>query len=172
MLNFTLDNTILLDMMRFFLTNMFSGIPDISCHFGPAEGFVLGKFLLKRSSKYLESKDPVAGKAGYIPRHYFLCGGLIDSYQYDIEPWEDPLNHPKPEIIISDALADFNHMLSLTGTLLHELTHYYCWYIGLDYKDEDKDFHNRLLRMGLPTNWSSMNESKVKEYLQLFLMQR
>jgi predicted SprT family Zn-dependent metalloprotease len=44
--------------------------------------------------------------------------------------------------------------VDLTATLLHELAHYYCWYLGYQHHDDDRDFLRLCEKMHLPTHYT------------------
>lgn len=59
------------------------------------------------------------------------------------------------DIIINDNLvkASFGNINDLNDTLIHELTHYYLWFMGYDSEDDSKDFIDKLNELGVSNNY-------------------
>ena len=51
------------------------------------------------------------------------------------------------------------------GELLHELTHYYCWYLGYDYHDGDKQFEDKFKEFGFPSNFDRRFEKSTRSWV-------
>ena len=147
-----MTNITLMDMSTFFIANLYDNIPSIPVSFAPhckLEG-ALGEFTMDPAKDYLKSKDELFNSPGYRIRWQ----PLLDNTGYDDieeESWKDPLNHPITEIKVSDILKDYP--LIATAVLLHELTHYWSWYMGYEYQDTDYAFNAECIRRGLPTNF-------------------
>ncbi len=140
-------------MERFFLKELFHGIPGIRTVFKTPRctgGNAAGMFLLEMSDDYCCQDDELyAGYKGY--RRLDMKVGFAVGYNDGDLPWLDAINHPKAEIQISPELKKDKEQLVMT--LLHELCHYYCWYTGLDYHDNDRQFIDTCKKLGVPTNF-------------------
>lgn len=165
------------DMARFYLKNLFYSIPYVTVKYSDDMDGSLGKFGLEKASDYDPDNDELLGTYGYrwkyIPFENEL-GGIDIGID---ESWSDPINHPDVTILINYKLVDNTRML--VGTLLHELLHYYYWYIGRDYHDNDYDFLEKCKEMELPTNYTdwewkdkkwveTFDYSKIDKYIQMY----
>lgn len=54
--------------------------------------------------------------------------------------------------------------LKLNDVLLHELTHYKCWFTGLDHKDGTKDFEEELKKFHITSNYVLHYKKDGKTY--------
>ena len=146
-----MTENIITDMAKFYLRELFYGIPLPNIYVDEDMGFdVLGAFSLKRSDDYFVENDEFLGKYEYKAQYIALGNGFGIEFN-DNESFQDPLNHPEPIIRISAKCID--NFRRLTGVLLHELLHYCLWYIGWDYRDEDMDFDRECRKMELPDNY-------------------
>ncbi len=91
--------------------------------------------------------------------------------------YTDPLNHPEAYIQINKKIL--KDIRKTTAVLLHELLHYYYWYIGRDYHDNDGDFLDKCIEMDLPTNYTDYewtncgwidvyDYSKADKYVEMY----
>ncbi len=160
-------------MSDFFLKEYFAGIPHININFikpsciGGADGI----FRLSMADNYRESDDELYGGVGYRSKYIELDNG-IGFEAKGMPSWADVLNHPGTEILIS---TDIRNTRLLVGTLLHELLHYYCWYLGYGHGDSCEDFNRIAKEMEIPLNtdhifeggkWEdSFDYSKMDRYI-------
>ncbi len=138
-------------MTSFFLKTYFDSIPLIPCKLVAKKNFekgVTANFVLEQNEDYDMDDDDLLHSPEYGKRVNISEGFGFD---YGAQSWEDPLNHPKVYIEVTTGLKE--EPLRLVGTLLHELTHYWCWYCGYDHSDGTKQFENKLKELGLPSNW-------------------
>lgn len=154
-------------MAKYFLKKYFDNIPYIPCKFLPKSKFEDGctaYFIIQESDDYDSGEDELYNTGEYSS-HYveiddgigFTCGG---------GSFADPLNHPDLAIALSNELrTDVNKCV---GVLLHELVHYYCWYIGYDHSDGSHAFENKLAELGLPSNYENMFNKETKEWEDIF----
>ena len=140
-------------MERFFLKELFDGIPETKTIFKSPRcvgGNAAGMFLLEMNDEYCCQDDELYDEyKGHVELDMKI--GFAVGYDSGDLPWLDVINHPKAEIQISPSLKNDREQLVLT--LLHELCHYYCWYIGLDHHDNDRQFLETCKRLGIPTNY-------------------
>ncbi len=182
-----ISEEMLRDMARFFLKELFYGIPEIPVSYGDPDKEEIscdaaGEFRLEKCQGYDVSGDSLFNTPGYRWRYKAMWEGYPEFGGVDFGVfeglWENPLNHPEAYIVIRRCQA--RDALRLTGTLLHELLHYYCWYIGLDHHDGDRDFEDLCREMGLSSNfrdwvwkdgkWKSVFDySHVEEYLRMYV---
>lgn len=140
------------DMARFYLERYFDGIPYIPVTFDRAcclDG-ALGSFVMRPGDDYCMDEDELIDAPGYRVRHVTV----LDNTGYwlaDEESWKDPINHPVVFIRISRKIQ--RDIRQAVATLLHELMHYYCWYMGYDYSDSDYGFNRMCMDRGIPTNY-------------------
>ena len=167
-------------MADFFLKKLFYGIPSISCEFSELPKDNLGYFCLERNDDYdLRDEDELL--ADYVENapEYKMKSFWRNGFGIDIvrEPsWTDPLNRPEQYILISEKIR--RKIYVVTGTLLHELTHYDCWHCGYDHKDGMDQFEAELKRRGLPScfdrefkngKWvDSYDYNKIKIYYDIY----
>ena len=147
-----MNNAILNDMTSYFLKTQFDGIPSVPARFVPDNDIdgALGGFFMGPATDYEESKDELFNSPGYRTRWNLLFDNMGYS-EIEEESWKDPINHPRIEIQISNTLR--HDALLTTAALLHELTHYWCWYMGYDYSDESYAFNAECMKRGIPANY-------------------
>ncbi len=167
------------DMAKFYLKELFYGIPEIPVSFGEPDEMeedILGVFCLEKSPDYSLEEDELLNAPEYRWHYVRLWDELGGKDVGEDESWQDPLNHPDARILISTRCRKCAR--TLVATLLHELMHYYCWYAGYDHHDKDMDFHKRCIEMGLPTNydreWNGRNwvyaydYTKIDKYIRMY----
>ena len=115
-------------------------------------------FVIEQNEDYDEDNDELLNSPEYSKRVEFADGFGFD---YGNPSWIDPLNHPKMYIEIRRSLL--SDELKLVGVLLHELTHYWCWYCGYDHTDGSKQFEDKLKELKLPSNWEHAGFIKDKK---------
>lgn len=145
-------------MARFFLKELFDGIPTIDIEIKEPHcygGNALGMFSLEANDEYDESIDSELVNElyeeykGHIELDFGY--GITAGYNGGELPWLDVLSHPKIKILIKPSVCRDRHQLVMT--LLHELCHYYCWYLGYGYHDTDRDFLDTCKKLGIETNY-------------------
>ncbi len=134
-------------MANFYRKELFYGIPEIDVLL---VGNTPGVFILEKADSYIEAEDGLTNEYLYRPRYKYLGNG-VGTYLNETYSWEDPENNPVKRIGIKESYK--SDIRRLTASLLHELAHYYLWYCGYEYGDEDRDFLNLCKKMGLPTNY-------------------
>lgn len=169
--------TVLEDMARFFLKELFYNIPYIPVTYSSDIEGSMGQFGLKEADDYDPDEDELMQayeyRWTYKPLWDELGGVDIGT---DVS-WMDPLNHPTAKIQINRNLK--KDLRKLTSVLIHELLHYYLWYIGWEYHDNSKDFLDKCKEMELPTNytdwvykdgrWVDMYDyKKADKYIQMY----
>ena len=138
------------NMRDYFLKTLFYGIPAIPCWFESREEMGSGDGLFRIEANDDYEYDEELENAPEHKSRYHGQGGI--GYTYDPNPaWTDPLANPELSIAIANKLH--KNPLRTLAVLLHELTHYYCWYTGLDHKDGSRDFEDKLKELGLPNNF-------------------
>ena len=146
------NNKELKELAEYLLKKYFNNIPLIPIKFCPKAKFKeteLGRMVMCENDNYTEENDELLNEPEYKGDNIELVKGVY--YYENTEPsWSDPLNNPKIIIQINNICK--NDMLLLFGVLLHELCHYYCWYVGYDFRDGTKDFEEILHKMDLPSN--------------------
>lgn len=169
------------ELAKYFLLRYFGGIPIIPINFCPKRCFnktELGRMIISESDSYNEAEDDLINEPEYKGENIPIIGDV--TYYYNREPsWSDPLNHPDLSILINNECKKDN--LLLIGVVLHELCHYYCWYLGYGYHDGDSDFERILKEMNLPSNlehkynkekqqWEDDSDyTKLEKYYQEYL---
>ncbi|ADL36034.1 hypothetical protein bpr_II095 (plasmid) [Butyrivibrio proteoclasticus B316] len=146
-----MTNEELRKMEEFYLKELFENIPAIDIEFKkPDCRFdAMGLFDMQMNDDYCCLDDDLYCEYdGYKSLEgYGFAVGVNDR---DL-PWMDVLNHPKLKIQIAPDLKEDKEMLVIT--LIHELCHYYCWYVGLDHHDKDEQFLGELKKLGIPSNY-------------------
>lgn len=148
-----INNVTLQEIADLFLKELFYGIPSIPVTFVDKDELdrgALGEFSLSERDGYDASKDELMQCPEYREKEIRLGGEFTIHHQPRDAAWTDPLNHPEAVIRISTEHHTLRHLMS---TLLHELLHYYLWFIGHDHHDEDIEFCNECQRLGIPTNY-------------------
>ncbi len=157
---------LLKDMTTYFLKTLFDNIPVPNVYIEPdMEKDTLGTFSLEQNTNYLKENDELLGKYEYRS-HYKRYGNGFGIEYNKMESYQDPLNHPDPVIKISEVCL--KNIRKTTATLLHELVHYYLWYIGWDFGDEDVDFNRKCREMDIPTNYGSYDYRKIDKYIEMY----
>ncbi len=148
-------------MTDFFRRTYFDGIPSIPCKLLAKSNFEKGvdaNFIIEQNEDYDESQDELLDSPEYRTR-VDIAEGF--GFEYGHYSWEDPLNHPNLYIEVQADLK--TDPLKLVGVLLHELTHYWCWYCGYEHADGAKEFEAKLKELGLPSNWEHSSFIKEKK---------
>lgn len=155
------------NMTRFYLKEVFKGIPFITTHFATVEelGDKLGITEYTEGDDYIIEKDVLLDMHEYAHAAVEIAPGVFDDVKYE-PSYLDPENHPKIEILLSDTLKTDIYML--TGVLLHELCHYYCWYMGYDHHDGDLQFERRLRELRLPSCSDYRYSKEARKHISLF----
>lgn len=154
----------------FFLKRFFGGIPKIAAKYGDTEEGILGNFFIEANNEYdIEEEDPTYAQLleeapeyktrDYEKENLTISGITTPSYT-------DPACHPILSIVISNTIK--KNELIVVGTLLHELTHYYCWYLGFDYHDGNRQFEMKLREFGFPSNFDRNFNKETKEWNDTF----
>ena len=152
-----MNDTELEKMTRFFLKKIFQGIPYVPTFFGSEDRLdnKLGMTAFSKNDDY-EEED-------YTSKE--IAPGVFDYGSYE-PSYLDADNHPYIEIIISESLKD--DMNKLTGVLLHELCHYYCWYCGYEHRDGSSQFEGKLKEYGLPSCSCYRYDKTLKKHVTTF----
>ena len=161
------------NMSAFFRKTLFYSIPYIDIAYNETKN--MGQFIVKMADDYIEEFDDV--KDEYLYRSNYKEIAPFVGYYTNVDPsWADYENHPKIRIDIAPELSD--DLQKLTATLLHELSHYYLWYIGHDHHDNQKQFLDFCKKMDLPTNYrfkwignrwvDTYDYSKVDKYIKMY----
>ncbi len=139
------------EMGRFFLKEYFGGIPEIHIEFKkPHHRNAVGLFDMEMNDEYCALADELYYEyTGY--REIETQYGFAVGYNEDDLPWMDVINKPKVRILIAPELKKDRERLVMT--LLHELCHYYCWYVGLFHHDDDRQFLDMCKKLGVPSNY-------------------
>lgn len=148
-------------MSDYFRKKYFDNIPAIPCYLASPAEFdeekFDGRFVVQQSKDYDEDKDELMRTSGYAKRLELEDSGI--GCEWGTPSWTDPLNHPDVHIVVNESLSA--DPMRLTGTLLHELTHYWCWYCGYGYHDGEEDYERKLKELGFPSNWDhTFNKEK------------
>ncbi len=153
-------------MAGFYLILMFDNIPMIPVSFKELSGGDLGVFILEKADDYNADTDELLVKYEDRSRYKPLWGELGGVELCKELSYQDPLNHPKLQIEISTKCA--KSMRKCVSVLLHELLHYYLWYIGWDWHDDDSTFDREARKRGLATNYGmKADTAKIDGYIQL-----
>lgn len=162
------------EMTRFYLKELFGNIPEIKVSF---KGTKLGTFNMEAEDGYCEENDELINDPAYKRRYSYLGYGCGYDKNRDYA-WQDPLNHPKVSISIKKSLSSDRKTLIMV--LLHELSHYYLWYLGYGFRDDDSDFIKFCNERFIPTQydreWTKENGwalvidmDKARLYEEMFL---
>ena len=160
------------DMAQFYLNTFFAKIPAIPVHIENIPDGSLGVFYLEEGEDYDPYNDELMNAYEYRSRYKPLWGGLGGIDLNRDQSYQDPLNHPKVSIRISKSICIC--VREFVGTLMHELLHYYLWYIGWDFHDEDIVFYRECRKMGLPTNYAGKSKDdtdykKIDQYIRMYI---
>lgn len=92
-----------------------------------------------------------------------VVGGVF-SHDYDSEGENiiDDYKGTTGTISINDCYR--NNPLRLNNILLHELTHYKCWFTGLEHRDGDRDFEKELEKYHIISNYVIHYKKDGKTY--------
>ena len=154
-------------MTDYFRQKYFDNIPKIPYHLVKKTN--LGKnadasFVLRQNDDYDIRYDTVINCPEYNKRVDIMEGF---GFNYGHESWTDPLNHPSMYIEVKHALL--RDPLRLVGVIMHELTHYWCWYCGYEHSDGSIEFERKLKELGLPSNWTHVGYKKEeKKWIDIF----
>ncbi len=141
------------DMADFYLRQPFQNIPFINVSIAEnIDDDVNGEFRLEPADDYDYDNDELKSAYEYRSRYKTLFDGFAGMEINNEFSYMDPLNHPALSIRINKRIT--KDLRLTVSVLLHELLHYYLWYIGHDFHDEDIEFHQTCLNMGLPTNYT------------------
>ncbi len=166
------------DMTKFYIKELFYNIPIIPVEYSDEIESSLGEFLLERSRDYDPDEDELLFAYEYRWHRVNLWNDLGGVDIGEDSSWMDPLNHPEISIRINAKCADSARCL--VSTLIHELIHYYCWYIGLEYHDHSKDFIKMCKKMDIPDNYSNhewiegrwkdtFDYTKIDKYIYMYI---
>lgn len=165
-------------MTRFYLKELFYGIPEIPVEItSDLDSGIMGQFVLDEGDDYDRDNDELMNAPEYRSRYKPLWdgfGGVELQREYS---YMDPLNHPKAYIQLNKKII--RDIRKTVAVLLHELLHYCYWYIGREYHDYSKDFHEKCLEMELPNNYTdyvwidnewrdSYDYTKIDKYLKMY----
>lgn len=137
---------------RYLLKEYFYDIPPIPVSYGNKDEMcgVYGSFCFEAGDDYDE--EAVEDIPGYRVRYVTLPGVAAGYTEYESEPpFMEPLMNPELSILINPSIR--KDPCKLVAVMMHELAHYYCWYVGYDYSDESSEFLAFLKERGLPTNY-------------------
>lgn len=178
MKNMKVREKVLQDMAKVFLKELFYNIPYVPVHLTELEDGYNGVFCIDRGPDYIQDEDELINAPEYKRKYKLLWDGLCGVDMGGDESYMDPLNHPDVYIKISCRItADIRKTVSV---LLHELLHYFYWYTGREYHDDDREFLDKCKEMGVPTNYTDFewNGSKwvdtydytqIDKYLMLYV---
>ncbi len=160
------------EMARFYERTLFYGLPEIKVSYS---GKGMGAFCMDSADDYCPCEDELTDEYLYRKRYVETAPGVGYYKNHDFS-WQDVENHPKVQIKINKSLQ--GDLRKLTAVLLHELCHYYLWYIGYDYHDNDGHFLSLCRKMGLPTNYDhrwdgrkwveTYDYSLVDKYIEMY----
>lgn len=153
-------------MFDYFRHRYFDNIPAIPCSFESERNFRKGEdgyFGVEMNENYDEEKDELLDSPEYNKRFEIEEGFGID---YGRASWTDPLNHPN--LFIKVSMKHKDEPLQILGILLHELTHYWCWYCGYDYGDGNREFENKLKELGLPSNLDYGFQKENRKWVDVY----
>lgn len=162
-----MDNNELEKMARFYLKKLYNNIPYIPVTFASEEemGSYLGLTEYSEGVGYIMENDELLNAAEYSAKETEISPGIFEGAKYE-PSYMDALNHPEIEIKLNDKLKDNINML--TGILLHELCHYWCWYRGFDHNDGDPQFERRLRELKLPSGGDYRYSKTYKRHISTF----
>ncbi len=167
------------EMAKVYLEELFCGIPMIPVEIeSDMECCTLGQFVLDAGEEYDLNKDELISAPEYRYRYKTLWDGLGGMELGREYSYMDPLNHPKVYIQINKKII--KDIRKTTAVLLHELIHYYYWYIGREYQDDSREFIDKCIEMDVPTNYTDyvwdghqwkdiFDYTKVEKYIQLYI---
>ena len=152
-----MKNEELQSISDFFLKKLFYGIPSIPCRFADIDEDTSGCFCLEENEnchidEELEEELEKAPEYKVQNIRDEDTGFGIDIIEEHI--WTDPLKKPILYININSNIR--RRKMTVIGVLLHELTHYYCWYCGYDRFDGSPQFESELKKRNLPSNGDSV----------------
>lgn len=162
------------------IKEVFDSIPKIPCCFETLKSGTEGCFRLAENDEDdLKKEDPelfemIENAPEYRIRHIALDDTIgIDLFKE--MPWTDPMRHPNISINVNSSLK--KDIRRVVAALMHELTHYWCWYVGHDFGDGNKQFEKKLKELDLPSCYdrefkngtyvSTYDLSKTDKYLAL-----
>ena len=154
-------------MTDFFRQKYFDNIPAIPCYLAKDRFFEKGvdaSFYITQNDNYDEDEDDLLNSYEYSQTRVDLADGF--GFEYGDPSWTDPLNKPKLSIVIKESLLA--EPLRFVGTLLHELTHYWCWFCGYEHSDGKPQFEGKLKELGLPSNWEHRFIKSTKQWVDDF----
>lgn len=149
-----------------YFVKRFFGIPKITVGYSDLEEGTIGNFILSENDDFdIKEEDPEYAKLleeapEYRDRTFSVEGLTVNGRKK--QSFTDPACRPNFSICISNAIK--KDELVVVGTLLHELTHYYCWYLGYDYSDGDRQFEKKLKEFGFPSNFDRKFNKETKEW--------
>lgn len=178
-----LNSSILEDMALILSQALFSGIPlppimfdddieeiidsgDKKLELGEDEG-ALGQFIIKQGESYEEKTDKYKDEPGK-ERYKKLGFGIYEKISCIKDSWAEPINNPYIRIEISSRfkiIANNIQLYVFLATFIHELVHYYCWYMGYDWRDGTGDFETLCKNLDIPTNYPPYTTWKNGEYV-------
>lgn len=88
----------------------------------------------------------------------------IDSWddRFDQEEYED---YKEASILLYESLAESTY-INLNNVLIHELLHFYLWYIGYNYGDGSSEFINKARQLGVCRNYDHKWNDEEKKWEQ------
>lgn len=117
-----------------------------------------GRFCMEEGEDYDSEADELIDAPEYKLRDDASLDGMIHHIREYTPSWTDALNKPKLRIEINCKLQ--RDPLKVTGILLHELAHYYCWHCGYDFEDSSRFFDDLTAKLGLPSNYRNRRFDK------------
>ena len=162
-----MDNYELEKMARFFLAKIFDNIPYVTTRFATDDELDdnLGETKYTEGTGYMLEKDKLKDMPEYSAMGEVIAPGIVAECRYE-PSFMDAENNPQIEILISSSLKD--DLDTLTGILLHELCHYWCWYRGYDHHDGDSQFERKLHELKLPSNSDYKYDRELGKYVVKF----
>ena len=173
------DGMIVRSMAGFFLRELFYNIPEVPVRImDDMDKDTLGLFILDKGEDYDPDNDEFMNAYEYRSRYKPLWDGLGGVELGGEFSYMDPLNHPDASIELNRKIL--KDIRKTTAVLLHELLHYFYWYIGRGFHDDDRDFLDKCREMELPTNyddykwmdgrWKDVYDyTKADKYLGMYL---
>ena len=154
---------------KYLLSKFYDDIPQIPVSFGSMEEMcgIWGCFCQKEGKDYDEEamRDVPGYRCRYIPVKIFGVAAGYTEYEDDM-PYMDPLMHPELSIRLSPEIK--MEPLKITAAMMHELAHYYCWYVGYDYDDDSVEFIKFLKDRNLPTNFDCIWDREYKAWIDIY----
>lgn len=167
-----ITDKVLQDMADFYCKTVFDHIPSIRVCFGDqpemTEDATAGAFTLEKASEYCMDEDELIDAYEYRPEVMAFEGGqeyILTATGID-QSYQDPLNHPIASIQINPSCK--KDLRKLVAVLLHELLHYYLWYIGWDYHDNSKQFLDECKRRGFIDNYTRFTWNRRKGWIDSY----